>query len=1258
MKIKTNLRNARIATSAVAACIACSEPVAPAGGGGAVQVDAAAPSFGDGFVPDGKKDSAAPKDAADAVIGDAPPDLDGGNAAETDPDVGGVPDGDPAADLGTDAASPPVEDADSVGQGPEANEEKDAAGPDASKPCTADPECDDGSACTTDTCTAEGCAYQPKNCDDGLPCTADGCDKTTGNCKHKTLAETCAIEGACYAAAEAQPVNPCKVCDPTASQSAWSDQSGAACDDGNLCTGKDQCNAGTCVGEAKPGCCKADADCAVADVCSTANCDVATGTCQVTPKAGCCVDGPCCDPATHQPKTAGAACGAAVVGTQWQCAGQEVQNRSASAGCTGAGPAACSDAAADQVWSPWATVKSCGSNEKCQATGTTSATCVVLAPLECATNADCDDKNPCTDGVCTNGKCSHLAKKCTATTSCQVPYCDSKTGQCAVKWLAGTCEIGGNCMVSGVKNPADACMSCQPTVAQDKWTPLPNCTCAGGVCCNNGIVKPAGTACASATLATEYGCGADGKTQRKRIAYAGCTGGTAICSSASTYYAWQPWTDLGACKDTEACDATDKTKPPLCKAIDPVCAQQDPYEADGTSLAKAHDVGTFGDATASKALTPVVLMGSASDVDVVQWTVTDDANNYAPQLGVTWSSAQNVKVCVYARCTAGAGGKDCQSLVCPTGSQNATSATVSAAAVNGCCMSGTKGAIALAPKPSSGTNATHVAYLEVTNGTPACTQVAATLSFGTPTATVCKAGVDTCCEANGTWSPKGKACGTLTVASEYKCETDLPGGKVLVRKATSGCTGSSTLCSAASANYAWGAWTTYKACLASEMCSVTSTSSPGTCKPATQCVAGSQCCTATGTFAPTGTLCGKGASVEYQCSGSDIQVRKNFSTCAGTSTGCFGTSAYSPWTTVSACPVGQTCTAGASKSTLPTCKAAGPDLCKQTDKWEGTETTSASFDLGVYSDSANAVFVDPAVLLQSPTDKDYLKYSITDDVNFYDPEVYVTWTALKPVKVCAYYRCNNGTSGTDCYDVTCPIGADTYQNTAVSGAKANGCCKTAASGTLSYFPDAPNSMDETGTVFVNVTNADTPCQSVSLKLAFGASTQTKCSPGNTCCTNKGTYAANGTACGSATKAQYRCTTVGGVNQAQKQTSVGSCSGTSATCNTTTTNWGPWALETPCIGPEFCAVGLPTSIAQCVAGKPGSCAGSCGKQSKDGCFCDGSCITLGDCCKDFAALCSGTCDGACGGMGKIGGCMCDAQCSAAGDCCLDKNVKCP
>ena len=43
--------------------------------------------------------------------------------------------------------------------------------------------CDDGYACTDDSCDLiEGCAHEKVACDDGDPCTADYCDQEDGSC--------------------------------------------------------------------------------------------------------------------------------------------------------------------------------------------------------------------------------------------------------------------------------------------------------------------------------------------------------------------------------------------------------------------------------------------------------------------------------------------------------------------------------------------------------------------------------------------------------------------------------------------------------------------------------------------------------------------------------------------------------------------------------------------------------------------------------------------------------------------------------------------------------------------------------------------------------------------------------------------------------------------------------------------------------------------------------------------------------------------
>jgi hypothetical protein len=60
------------------------------------------------------------------------------------------------------------------------------------------------------------------------------------------------------------------------------------------------------------------------------------------------------------------------------------------------------------------------------------------------------------------------------------------------------------------------------------------------------------------------------------------------------------------------------------------------------------------------------------------------------------------------------------------------------------------------------------------------------------------------------------------------------------------------------------------------------------------------------------------------------------------------------------------------------------------------------------------------------------------------------------------------------------------------------------------------------------------------------------------------------------------------------------------------------------------------------GKPGSCAGSCGGPSADGCYCDNACESFGDCCSDFKELC---------------GCKQDSDCTKPGSTNLCETATC-
>jgi hypothetical protein len=79
---------------------------------------------------------------------------------------------------------------------------------------------------------------------------------------------------------------------------------------------------------------------------------------------------------------------------------------------------------------------------------------------------------------------------------------------------------------------------------------------------------------------------------------------------------------------------------------------------------------------------------------------------------------------------------------------------------------------------------------------------------------------------------------------------------------------------------------------------------------------------------------------------------------------------------------------------------------------------------------------------------------------------------------------------------------------------------------------------------------------------------------------------------------------------------------------------------------------------------GSCAGFCGGEAPEGCWCDDQCDSFGDCCPDVCDDCPnlifcqpGECDGHCGGQAPSG-CWCDEQCDSFGDCCPDVCNDCP
>lgn len=166
--------------------------------------------------------------------------------------------------------------------------------------------CDDGNACTTgDKCGNGWCSGKFTDCNDGNPCTADSCDEESG-CHHEPTDGFCSDgslcttgdhceQGACVGAQElvCDDGDPCTDDECVGQLGCVHKLNSVPCDDGNPCTQNDKCAAGKCVG-GEALACDDEVDC-TADSCA------GEAGCVHVPDHGSCDDGnPCtidgCDP--------------------------------------------------------------------------------------------------------------------------------------------------------------------------------------------------------------------------------------------------------------------------------------------------------------------------------------------------------------------------------------------------------------------------------------------------------------------------------------------------------------------------------------------------------------------------------------------------------------------------------------------------------------------------------------------------------------------------------------------------------------------------------------------------------------------------------------------------------------------------------------------------------------------------------------------------------------------------------------------------
>ena len=266
--------------------------------------------------------------------------------------------------------------------------------------------CDDGNGCTgPDFCQGEVCSPGPaKLCNDGNACTLDSCNAVIGQCQSTAMpvgmpcedGTACTQGDVCQAgvctgkAISCDDKNPCTgdSCAPLAGCQ-YVPVDGAACDDGLACTTGETCSGGGCKNGGILGC--SDGNPCTKDSCSN------LGGCQHILGSGACDDGTAC--------TQGESCktGLCAGGVSLNCDDQN----------------ACTD-------------DSCSQTAGCQHAPHVGA---------CNDGNPCTIGDFCQGGSCVGG----AANTCDDGIGCTADSCDPSTGGCQHNGNAGLCDDGIAC---------------------------------------------------------------------------------------------------------------------------------------------------------------------------------------------------------------------------------------------------------------------------------------------------------------------------------------------------------------------------------------------------------------------------------------------------------------------------------------------------------------------------------------------------------------------------------------------------------------------------------------------------------------------------------------------------------------------------------------------------------------------------------------------------------------------------------------------
>ncbi len=430
--------------------------------------------------------------------------------------------------------------------------------------------CDDGNACTTDTCGPKsGCVFDPNQffCDDGSACTAnDGCEfaQCVGEIVNCNDQNGCTDDG----------------CDITTG--CTHKPNNAACDDGDTCTKEDTCVNGECIP-------KKFTVCDDGKPCTDNICDLAIGGCVYPPNFNQCDDG---DPCSTSDTCENGAC----VGKPTSCDDGNVCTSDSCdqvVGCKNVPTNTPCDDGDPCTIGDQCTLGSCKNGTKLNCDDgnpcTESTTCAGGSCIQgLLTGSACADGNACTTGdACVNGVCvSGGPLNCDDNNACTEDSCDSTTG-CKTKPLKDKpCKDGNDCTY------AEKCDSQGACVALAVFPCMDDNSCTKEVC----LLLPEGTpyACIHPPMDQGTTCEGDGNlcTVEKCNQGGSClstVGEPKSCNDSNpcTADSCDPKTGcvttpiISQCDDSSVCTNGDFCKEGKCIGSTPVnCDDQNPCTTD------------------------------------------------------------------------------------------------------------------------------------------------------------------------------------------------------------------------------------------------------------------------------------------------------------------------------------------------------------------------------------------------------------------------------------------------------------------------------------------------------------------------------------------------------------------------------------------------------------------------------------------------------------------------------------------------------